>query len=187
MTLVGLAVYKLYFFSTNFRSIYIFTTCFGVLFSILQLLLIYRVNQSIGIPDVIFALGDNTFFQFTMALQYMPSCILFVVLCPEGSEGTTYALLTTVTNLGGTVAADFGSWMTKIWNVSNSAFEAGHFSGMAKLTFLTSCLQLVPIFLVAYLPASKVGCCEGYFYRLVLNKTCLIYINTPHFIIHNII
>jgi len=29
----------------------------------------------------------------------------FVVLCPEGSEGTTYALLTTVTNLGGTVVS----------------------------------------------------------------------------------
>lgn len=79
---------------------------------------------------------------FVTAIQFMPTCIMYVVLCPDGSEGTTYALLTTMryigvvnfvcilkemnymifcSNLASTVASDIASWMTKIWNVSNSA------------------------------------------------------------------
>lgn len=85
----------------------------------------------------------------------MPACIMYVVLCPDGSEGTTYALLTTISNLAGTVAGDFGSWMTDIWNVSNSALEAGHYEGLVKLTILTSALQFIPIVLVYLLPDTK--------------------------------
>eukprot|EP01035_Chromulina_nebulosa_P019668 gene19668-25586_t len=79
-----------------------------------------EINRQYGIPDIVFALGDTTIAAFVAAIQYMPTCIMYVVLCPDGSEGTTYALLTTISNLAGTVASDFGSWMTEIWNVSNS-------------------------------------------------------------------
>jgi BT1 family len=41
------------------------------------------------------------------------------MLCPEGSEGLVYAVLTTIMNLSGTVASDIGSAMTLIWDVSN--------------------------------------------------------------------
>lgn len=43
------------------------------------------------------------------------------MLCPDGSEGVTYALLTTISNLAGAVASDIASAMTLIWNVDNEA------------------------------------------------------------------
>lgn len=101
MTWLGLVAYKKYLFNASWRYIYILTTALGVFFSILQLLLVYQINVEIGIPDVVFALGDNTIASFVAALQYMPTCIMYVILCPEGSEGTTYALLTTISNLAG--------------------------------------------------------------------------------------
>ena len=61
MTWTGLVIYKRYFFQSSWRKIYIITTLLGLFFSILQLLLIYQVNQIIGIPNIVFAFGDNTF------------------------------------------------------------------------------------------------------------------------------
>ncbi len=59
------------------------------------------------------------------------------MLCPEGSEGVTYALLTTVSNLAGTLAYDVGTWMTGLWDVSNSTLSSGNFDGVLYLTILT--------------------------------------------------
>lgn len=119
----------------------------------LQLLLVYGIT--FGLPAWIFALGDNVFASFIGAMQYLPTLILFVVLCPEGSEGTTYALLTTISNLAGTVGSDLSSSLTSIWDTSNQTLEAGDYSGVANLTILTSILQLMPIALVFLLPATR--------------------------------
>jgi len=147
--------YKRFFFKTSWRSIYVITTVLGVFFSILQLLLVYRTNVKLGISDVVFALGDNVFAAFVSAIQYLPSLVMFVALCDNGAEGTTYALLTTISNLAGTVGSDFGSWIVTYFETSNEALQAGDFRGVANLTILTSLLQVSPIVLVFLLPASK--------------------------------
>lgn len=77
------------------------------------------------------------------------------MLCPEGSEGVTYALLTTISNLASAVGGDIGSAMTLIWAVDNDTLASGDYSGMLKLTILTSCLQAAPLLLVWILPDSK--------------------------------
>jgi hypothetical protein len=77
------------------------------------------------------------------------------MLCPEGSEGVTYALLTTVSidhsfsfvfipyiwlkiaNLAWSVSFDIGTAFTSIWDVSNSTLQKGDFSGVLNLTLLT--------------------------------------------------
>jgi MFS family permease len=61
MTFVGLVAYKEYFFDVGWQSIYIFTTILGLFFSLLQVLLIYQINQYMGIPNLVFSLGDTTF------------------------------------------------------------------------------------------------------------------------------
>jgi BT1 family len=48
---------------------------------------------------------------------------MFAMLCPEGSEGLIYAVLTTIMNLSGTVASDIGSAFTLIWDVSNETIS----------------------------------------------------------------
>ena len=152
---LGMIIYKRYFFETSWRSIYIWTTALGAFFSFLQILLILGINKKLGIPDVIFAIGDTGIVYLIYAIQSMPSSIMFIMICPEGSEGITYALLTTIGNLGWTVACAFGSAMTTIWDVSNETLASGDYSGMLNLTLLTSFLQILPLSLVFLLPDSK--------------------------------
>lgn len=152
---LGFLAYKKYFFETSWRKIYIYTTGIAALFSVLQLTLIYRWNRIVGIPDVLFALGDSGVFYFVQAIQSMPSSIMFLTLCPEGSEGITYALLTTIGNLAWIMSNVLATLLTRVWDVSNEALEKQDFTGMANLTILTSFIQLTPLVLVFLLPDSK--------------------------------
>jgi hypothetical protein len=76
-------------------------------------------------------------------------------MCPDGSEGASYAMLTTLSNMGGTVGADVSTLLTSIWNVSDSAIEKGRYTGLFKLTVLTSVLQIAPLPLLFLIPKNK--------------------------------
>jgi hypothetical protein len=76
-------------------------------------------------------------------------------MCPDGSEGASYAMLTTLSNMGGTVATDISSLLVGIWNVSDDAIEKHRYTGMTKLTILTSLVQLAPLPLLFLIPKDK--------------------------------
>lgn len=151
----GYITFKFALFEASWRRIYIGTTLINFLFSLLQVFLILRLNVPLGIPDIVFAVGDEAMVALMDGLHAMPTVIMFVMLCPAGAEGTTFALLTTISSLAGTVASDIGTYLTSIWDVSNDTISAGDYSGVLKLTILTSFIQLLPIFLVWILPDGK--------------------------------
>lgn len=57
----------------------------------------------------------------------MPARIMFITLISEGvsngTEGSTYALLTSISSLGFVFGSSLGGMMTKIWDVSNATLE----------------------------------------------------------------
>lgn len=152
---VGYLSFKIFFFYSSWRRIYIGTGFVSFCFSIMQCMLILRVNKALGIPDIFFAVGDEAVVSLMESLHGMPSVIMFVMLCPKGAEGTSFALLTTIASLAGTVAADLGTWLTNLVDVSNETLASGDFTGVLKLTILTSVLQLSPLLLIDMLPDTR--------------------------------
>ena len=104
---------------------------------------------------------------------------MYMRLCPNGSEGASYAMLTTFSNIALVCASNLGSHLAGIWNVSNDAMRVHDVSGLWKLSVLTSTLAVLPLSLLWLLPAnpeeqlklaqskvkSKVG---GIFFLIVL-------------------
>lgn len=150
---LGIIAYKYYFISWSWRSVYIMTTLVGGFFSVLQLCLIY--NKTFGIDPFWFALGDDVFADFVAGIQFLPTTIMMVHLCPSGSEGASYAMFTTVNNAASNLAAAISTIMLKIWDVTEETMVSGDLSGFAKLTILTTCLQVSGVFFVGLLPKSK--------------------------------
>jgi hypothetical protein len=105
----------------------------------------------------------------------MSVLLQFIMICPEGSEGVTYALLTTMSNLATAVAGDFGTALTNIWDVSNSTISSGDYSGVLKLTILCSILKIVPLLLLGFQPDSKVTSVTVWILLIVLMRTELIF------------
>jgi len=158
---VGYILYKLFLYQTSWRLIYIWTGVISSIFSLIQVLLVLGVNRKLGIPDVVFAVGDDAIVSLMEGLHSMPTVTMYVMLCGGddlsgyGAEGTTFALLTTIGSLAGTVANDIGTVLTGIWDVSNDTLAAGDYSGILKLTLLCSLLQLSPLLLINILPDSR--------------------------------
>lgn len=135
--------------------IFFWTSFVSFAVSMLQLLLIFGMNKEFGVPNIMMAVGHDAVIALMEGLHAMPKFIMFVMLCPEGVEGTSFALLTTMTSVGTTVAYEIGSLITGIWDVSNETLAAGDYTGIIKLNVLTSCLQMMPLCLICLLPDNR--------------------------------
>jgi hypothetical protein len=93
-----------------------------------------------GLSPFWFTLGDDAFAEFISGIQFLPTTIMMVHLCPEGSEGASYAMFTTVNNSALTLSSALDTQLLKIWDVSRAALEAGEFQGMINLTYFTTFL-----------------------------------------------
>jgi MFS family permease len=158
LSFVALVIYKAYLFGSPWRSIYFVTTVFGMGFNLLQLVLTTKWNEQWGSAgtsiyvELLFAMGSYGMVQFIIAIQFLPACRMFLSLCPDGAEGASYAMLTTLSNLATTLAYSIAAGLSKIWDVSNTAIEAGDYSGMTKLTILVSLAILLALPFLVLLP-----------------------------------
>lgn len=150
---VGVMAYKYYFIRFSWRTIYVGTTILNGFLSLLQVLLIEGIT--FGLSPFVFALGDDIFADFIAGVQFLPTTIMMVHLCPSGTEGSSYAMFTTVNNCAGGVAYAISTMLLGIWDVSKETMLSGDLSGMTKLTLLTTALQTAGIFFVKLLPNTK--------------------------------
>ncbi|CAB9500454.1 biopterin transporter 1, chloroplastic [Seminavis robusta] len=149
----GVLTYKYYMINWSWRKVYIVTTLLNGLFSILQVLLIYGIT--FGLSPFLFAFGDDAFADFLGGVQFLPTTIMMVHLCPSGSEGASYSMFTTVNNSAGTLSVAVSTMLLGIWDVSKKALENEELQGLVNLTYLTTALQVSGVFLVFLLPQYK--------------------------------
>jgi hypothetical protein len=150
---VGVLTYKYYLINWSWRAVYIITTTLNGIFSLLQVLLIMGIT--FGLSNFWFALGDDAFSEFISGIQFLPTTIMMVHLCPAGSEGASYAMFTTVNNSALHLSTALSTHLLGIWDVSRQALQEGDLSGMVNLTLLTTALQVSGIFFVGWLPKTK--------------------------------
>lgn len=156
ITLVlGIALYQRYLMNCSFRSVFIGTSAVSAFFSMLQLLLVFQVNvKYLHMSNYLFSIGDDVISQLMLGLQTLPINMMYIRLCPKGTEGSTYAMLTMFDNVAGLSANSLGDLIGRIWDVSNDAMRALDVGGLWKLTLVTSCLSILPIALVYLLPVN---------------------------------
>ena len=150
---VGVLSYKHCLMNTSWRSVYVWCTLLNGVLSLLQLLLIS--GNTFGIDPYVFAMGDTVFADFIMGVQFLPTTIMMVHLCPPGSEGASYAMFTTVNNSAMGVANALSTKVLHIWDVSKETLMNGEYEGIMKLTILTSLVQMSGVLFVRLLPATK--------------------------------
>ena len=153
---LALVCYKKYFFETSWRKIYLWCTALYLFFTSLQYVLIFKLNDdwNMGAQGyaIFFAMSSYGMVQFIQAIQFLPSCRLYLALCPKGSEGTTYAMLTSLANLASTTTYPLAASLSTIWDVRNDTLDDGDYDGMWKLTLLCSAFVLPTLLLIDWLP-----------------------------------
>lgn len=149
----GTMVYKYCFINTSWRRLYQVSILINALLSGLQLMLIR--GHTFGLDPFFFALGDDAFAEFIVGIQFLPTAILMVALCPPGSEGASYAMFTTVWNSAMMTSPAISSMLLGIWDVSEAALKAGYLDGLFNLSLLTTVIQTSPILLLHLLPHGR--------------------------------
>lgn len=150
---LGILTYKYYLIHYSWRFVYIVTTLLGGIFSVLQVLLIMGIT--FGLSDFWFALGDDAFSEFIQGVQFLPTTIMMVHLCPAGSEGASYAMFTTVNNSALNLSTAISTHLLGIWDVSKAALANHDLRGMINLTYLTTAMQVAGLLFVGLLPRTK--------------------------------
>jgi len=100
-------------------------------------------------------LCDQGMMEFIMGVQFLPTTIMMVHLCPEGSEGVSYAMFTTMNNLAIILSSNLSTLLLAIWDVSEENLAKGNLNGFMKLTLLTTGLQTCGILFLPLLPRFK--------------------------------
>ena len=88
-------------------------------------------------------------------IQFLPSTIIMVALTPEGSEGSAYAMFTTMSNSALLTAPQLSSVLLGIWDTSVGALESGYLDGLFNLSILTTALQLLPVAILCWMPHDR--------------------------------
>ncbi|KAJ8579057.1 hypothetical protein ON010_g151 [Phytophthora cinnamomi] len=150
VTFASIVVYRLHIlprYEAPWHDVYFVTGLVVAGFSLLNVLLVFQVNETFGIPPFWFAMGDAAGESFARGFQYLPVAQMFVAVCPEQQEGVAFALLTSVTNLAQAFANTISNMLLHIWPVELKDLQRQphDFSGVWKLSVLTSIIPLVPV------------------------------------------
>merc|ERR1712166_661241 len=154
-TLAGLLTYKYFWAETSWRWNYVFTSLIGMVFSCLSLVLVTRQTHYLGMGDFAFAAAIKCSFSFGMGVQFMPSVLIALSLCPKHQEAAAFAVFTTFSNLGQSLGDSFGNGFIRIWDCNNDTIKAHRYDGLEKLQVLVSFISILPILWVFMLPHGR--------------------------------
>tara|TARA_B110001452_G_scaffold263947_1_gene266176 strand:+ start:1567 stop:2793 length:1227 start_codon:yes stop_codon:yes gene_type:complete len=140
VSIVGIMIYKRWLRNVSFPKIFGAALLLSFVLENTMLLLVLHVNRQMGIPDYVFAFIERVTIALVGQFITMPMVVLGARLCPPGVEGSLYALLMSITNIGGVVATEWGSLLTNMFGVT-----ANNFTNLWKLMLLCHCFDLIPI------------------------------------------
>lgn len=138
--LLGIMIYKRYLTGVSFRKIFFWTLTLSWVLKWSYMVLIFRLNLELGIPDICFALADSIILTLIGQCILMPVVVLGARICPPGVEGSLYATLMSISNLAGVISSEWGSVFANMFNV-----DRNHFENFWKLIVLCNIIDLLPI------------------------------------------
>jgi len=149
-SLFGIYIYNNYLKNISLREIFKKISIIGFIFGLTPLILVTHTNRILGLPDEIFAIGDDIILSIIGQIAFMPVLVLATEICPPGVEGSLYATIMSINNLSNTISSILGSFAIKIAGITET-----NFNNLAELIIITNIIGLLPIFFLNLLPKKK--------------------------------
>jgi uncharacterized membrane protein YsdA (DUF1294 family) len=122
-TLLGIGIYHKYLRHWTFRRLLLWAQILLALSGMLDFVLVTRINRKLLIPDTVFAVVDEGVSSAIARIKWMPLLVLAARLCPPGIEGTFFALLMSVDNLGTLSSSWVGSVVLRLTGIKRTNFQ----------------------------------------------------------------
>lgn len=122
-SLLGAILYQHSLKDHPFRALLLWTQLIFGVSGMLDLILVLRINLKFGIPDQFFAVIDECVSQMIGRLKWMPLLVLSSKLCPPGIEGTFFALLMSIDNVGLLSSSWGGGLLLHMLGITRTRFD----------------------------------------------------------------
>jgi folate/biopterin transporter len=121
--MLGTFFYNRYLKKMKLRKILICAHVGLSILTLLDVILVARVNVGFDISDKIMVLCGSALSDAINQFKFMPFLILSGQLCPPGIEGTLFALFMSINNLGATIGSFVGAGLASLLNISSGSFD----------------------------------------------------------------
>jgi len=146
-SLGGVVLYDQYLKRIPLRTLFKWVCITGVVLGMTPVILVTHANRALGLPDEIFAMGDDLVLTVLGQIGFMPVLVLAANICPPGVEASLYAALMSVNNLSGGLGSLFGGFATQWFGVTESDF-----TNLPLLLVVTNLAGLLPLPFLFLLP-----------------------------------
>jgi hypothetical protein len=146
-SLLGAILYQNVLKDHPFRNLCFWTQLLFGLSGMLDLILVFRLNLKFGISDYFFIVIDESVYQMIGRLKWMPLLVLSSKLCPSGIEGTFFALLMSIDNVGLLSASWGGGGLLHILKVTRTNFD-----NLWLVILIRNILRISPLCLLYLIP-----------------------------------
>lgn len=146
-SLLAVILYQSALKNHQFRDLCFWAQLLFGLSGMLDLLMVLRINLKLGISDHFFAVIDEGVFQMIGRLKWMPLLVLSAKICPPGIEGTFFALLMSIDNIGLSTSSWFGGLLLHILSITRTKFH-----NLWLAIFIRNVLRIFPLAFLFLIP-----------------------------------
>ncbi|KAF9614331.1 hypothetical protein IFM89_018084 [Coptis chinensis] len=148
-SLLGVLLYQNVLKDYPFRSIVFWSQLLFGVSGMLDLILVLRLNLKFGMPDYVFVVIDEGVSQMIGRLKWMPLLVISSKLCPPGIEGTFFALLMSIDNVGILTSSWGGGFLMHILSINRTQFD-----NLWLAILIRNIMRVFPLFLLFLVPRS---------------------------------
>ncbi|XP_040381505.1 probable folate-biopterin transporter 2 [Oryza brachyantha] len=148
-SLIGVILYQNILKDHSFRNLLCLSQLLLSMSGMLDLILVLRLNLKLGIPDYYFAVIDEGVSKMINRIKWMPLLVLSSKLCPPGIEGTFYALLMSIDNVGLLSGSWAGGLILHVLNITRTEFK-----NLWAAILIRNAMRLLPLALLFLVPRS---------------------------------
>ncbi|XP_072953701.1 probable folate-biopterin transporter 2 isoform X1 [Typha angustifolia] len=148
-SLLGVLLYQNILKEHPFRDLLFWSQLLSSVSGMLDLILVLRLNLKLGMPDYFFAVIDEGVSQMVGRIKWMPLLVLSAKLCPSGIEGTFFALLMSIDNVGLLTSSWGGGLLLHMLKVTRTEFN-----NLWAAILFRNIMRLLPLALLFLVPKS---------------------------------
>ena len=150
-SVLGIMIYNKYLKNISFKKIMFWSTIISMIFNMLSIVVVTRINLLIGITDFWFCITADALTIALAEINSMPLLVLACNLCPKNIEGTLYAFLMSVNNFGYLASNQFGALLTNILGITNTNFK-----NLSWLIVISNIILVLPLPALSLIKEEKI-------------------------------
>jgi len=144
--MAGTYAYSRWFRNVPYRTFFIILIVLSAVMGASPVILVTHMNTRIGLPNSLFAAGDDLFLSVIGQIALMPCLVLAAKLCPKGIEASLYASFVSILNFAGIVSEYSGALITHLMGVTKNDFDK-----LPELIMICTFTSLIPLLFIKLL------------------------------------